>query len=265
MALAIALLVAGITTVSVISFLSRIWWFPPNISIHGIAVDQQMILTMICVGVIFVLAQLGLAYFVWRQRETSGRKVDYSHGNNKLEITWTIATAVFFIGFGIMTQDLWAKIYYDSAPPDALRIQVVGKQFAWSFRYPGADGKFGPTHLKLVDDSAGNPLGLDYDNDPDSADDIVVPNMGIPVNQPIELILHAMDVTHAYWVRELRLKQDLVPGLNLKIHFTATQVGRYEIACAELCGLGHSKMRAYLDIMSNQDYIEWLKDRAAEQ
>ena len=119
--------------------------------------------------------------------------------------------------------------------------------------------------LKLVDDAAGNPLGLDYDNDPDSADDIVVPNMGIPINRPVELLLHAMDVTHAYWVRELRVKQDLVPGLNLKVHFTATQVGRYEIACAELCGLGHHTMRAFLDVMSEEDYAQWLEDRAAEQ
>ena len=117
-------------------------------------------------------------------------------------------------------------------------------------------------HLKLVDDAAGNPLGLDYDNDPDSADDIVVPNMGIPINRPVELLLHAMDVTHAYWVRELRVKQDLVPGLNLMVHFTATQVGRYEIACAELCGLGHHTMRAFLDVMSEDDYAQWLEDRA---
>ena len=265
MALAISLLVAGITAVSVFLFWSRIWWFPPNISVHGDAMDQQMILTLICAGVIFVLAQLGLAYFIWRHREGSGRQAIYSHGNDKLEVTWTVATAVFFIGLGILAQDIWAKIYYTEAPPGALRIQVTGKQFAWNFRYPGPDGKFGPMHLNLVDDAAANPLGLDIDNDPDSADDIVVPNMAIPVNRPVELLLHAMDVTHSYWVRELRVKQDLVPGLNLKVHFIATQVGRYEIACAELCGLGHHTMRAFLDVMSEVDYAQWLEDRAAEQ
>ena len=265
MALAISLLVAGITAVSVFLFWSRIWWFPPNISVHGDAMDQQMILTLLCAGVIFVLAQLGLAYFIWRHREGSGRQAIYSHGNDKLEVTWTVATAVFFIGLGILAQDIWAKIYYTEAPPGALRIQVTGKQFAWNFRYPGPDGKFGPMHLNLVDDAAANPLGLDIDNDPDSADDIVVPNMAIPVNRPVELLLHAMDVTHSYWVRELRVKQDLVPGLNLKVHFIATQVGRYEIACAELCGLGHHTMRAFLDVMSEVDYAQWLEDRAAEQ
>ena len=265
MALAISLLVAGITAVSVFLFWSRIWWFPPNISVHGDAMDQQMILTLICAGVIFVLAQLGLAYFIWRHREGSGRQAIYSHGNDKLEVTWTVATAVFFIGLGILAQDIWAKIYYTEAPPGALRIQVTGKQFAWNFRYPGPDGKFGPMRLNLVDDAAANPLGLDIDNDPDSADDIVVPNMAIPVNRPVELLLHAMDVTHSYWVRELRVKQDLVPGLNLKVHFIATQVGRYEIACAELCGLGHHTMRAFLDVMSEVDYAQWLEDRAAEQ
>ena len=265
MALAISLLLAGITAVSVFLFWSQIWWFPANISVHGDAMDQQMILTLICSGVIFVLAQLGLAYFIWRYREGSGRQATYSHGNDKLEITWTVATAVFFIGLGILAQDIWAKIYYTEASPGALQIQVTGKQFAWNFRYPGPDGKFGPMHLNLVDDAAANPLGLDIDNDPDSADDIVVPNMAIPVNHPVELLLHAMDVTHSYWVRELRVKQDLVPGLNLKVHFTATQVGRYEIACAELCGLGHHTMRAFLDVMSEVDYAHWLEDRAAEQ
>ena len=266
MACFIALLVTAITAASVGIVWARIWWFPVNISEHGGRIDDQMIVTLISCGIIFVLAQLGLAFLIWRRRSSAaGSQAVYSHGNKKLEVTWTIATAVFFIGLGVMAEDIWADIQYTDAPPGALQIEVTGQQFAWNFRFAGPDGEFGPRHLELMDDAAANPLGLDYDNDPASQDDIVVPNIAVPVNQPVELILLSKDVLHAFWVRELRLKQDLVPGLDIRSHFTATQLGKYEIACAELCGLGHHKMRSFLEVMSQEDFANWLEARAAEQ
>ena len=114
-----------------------------------------------------------------------------------------------------------------------------------------------------MNDSGGNPLGVDS-KDPAGKDDITAPTMAVPVNQPVELILRSKDVTHSFFVPELRLKQDTVPGMRIRIHFTAEKVGKYEIACAELCGLGHYKMRSFLEVLEPADYQKWLQDHATK-
>jgi len=103
------------------------------------------------------------------------------------------------------------------------------------------------------------------DNDPASKDDIVTAEMGVPVNKEVRLLMHAKDVGHSFYVRELRIQQDFVPGLDLQLHFTATKVGRYEIVCTQLCGLGHYNMKAYLNVMSQPDYDAWIKQQATMQ
>ncbi len=272
MALAVALVVTLITLISVGIFVAKVWWFPVDISAHGAAMDHQFLLTLIICGVIFVAAQLGLAYFVWKYRDKGdGRKATYSHGNNKLEATWTIAAAIVFIGLNFLGYNIWAKMHFTGAAPEALQIQVQAEQFAFYFRYPGPDGQFGPTHVEKVDDAVGNFFGLDRAHDQASKDDIVTATLGIPVNRPVELILRSKDVDHSFFVRELRMQQDIVPGMEIPIHFTATEEalkhngGRYEIVCTQLCGLGHYKMRAFLQVMTEQDFEKWLQTQAAAQ
>lgn len=265
-ALALALIVTLITVISVAIFWGHVWWLPVDISTHGPGVDHQFGLTLAVTGIIFILAQLGLAYLVWRYRDRNdGRKATYSHGNNKYEASWTIAAAILFIGLNLMGYRIWAEMYFAPAPSDAMQIQVQGQQFAYYFRYPGPDGKFGPTHVDKVDDATGNFYGLDRDRDPDSKDDLVTATLGIPVNRPIELILRSKDVNHSFYVRELRIHQDLLPGMEIPIHFTATQTGQYEIVCSQLCGLGHYKMRAFLQVMTEPDFEKWLQGQAAQQ
>jgi len=267
MGLAIALVVVLITIVSGYFFLAKTWWFPVDITAnYGHAIDRQFMLTLAITGAIFVVAQVALAYAAWRYRDRGdGRKAGYSHGNNKLELTWTTAAAIIFIGLNLMGYHIWAVVHFMGPQPGSRRVEVWGEQFAWYFRYPGPDGKFGPVHVDKVDDATGNFLGLDRERDADSKDDIVTATLAIPVNEPVELILRSKDVTHSFFVRELRMKQDLVPGMEIPIHFTATKVGRYEIACAELCGLGHYKMRAFLDVMQPEDYQKWLQSMAQAQ
>jgi cytochrome c oxidase subunit 2 len=272
MALAIALVVTLITLISVGLFAAKVWWFPVDIVKHGPAMDHQFLITLVICGIIFVAAQLGLAYFVWKYRDKGdGRKVIYSHGNNKLELTWTLAAAVVFIGLNFMGYSIWARTHFTGASPNALRIQVQAEQFAYYFRYPGPDGQFGPTHVKKVDDAVGNFYGLDRTHDEASKDDIVTATLGIPVNRPVELILRSKDVDHSFFVRELRLQQDIVPGMEIPVHFTATEDalrhhgGRYEIVCTQLCGLGHYKMRAFLQVMTADDYEKWLQGQAEAQ
>jgi cytochrome c oxidase subunit II len=262
-AAAFAIFILIFTSITVYLFVAKPWWFPPAITDVGKLIDSQFDRTLVITGIVFILAQLGLAWAVFRYRD-HGQPARHSEGNNVMEVTWTLATIVLFVGLGLYAEDAWAQVHFVSAAPGAMQIEVTGQQFVWNFRYPGPDGKFGRLKPELVSASTGNPLGLDR-NDPDAKDDIVTPIIGVPVNQEVELLIRSQDVTHAFFVRELRLKQDAVPGMIIHIHFTATQVGDYEIACAELCGLGHYKMRSVLKVMSQPDFDQWLKDQAANQ
>jgi cytochrome c oxidase subunit 2 len=214
-------------------------------------------------GVIFILAQAGLGYAIFRFRDR-GQPASTSHGNNRLEVLWTSATAVLFVGAVLLSTQLWAGVHLAPEPADPLRVEVNGKQFAWNFRYPGPDGKFGRTDFKLINDTAGNPLGLD-DSDPDAKDDIVSPTIKVPAGRPVLLRLRSNDVIHNFFVRELRIKQDLVPGMEIPLRFQADQTGSYEVPCSELCGLGHQQMRTVLDVLTPAEFEKWLREQQAAQ
>jgi cytochrome c oxidase subunit 2 len=172
-----------------------------------------------------------------------------------------VVTTIVFYLMVLPGQSIWADLYINAPAQDSIQIEVTGQQFAWNMRYPGPDGKFGRTLPELIDDSSGNPLGLDFE-DPAAEDDLVLPTMALPVERPIELLLRSKDVTHSFFVRELRIKQDTVPGLTIPLRFTPTQTGTFEIVCAELCGLGHHRMRSFLEVMSDADYRAWLEEMA---
>ena len=230
------------------------WWFPPSISEHGPAYDQQFLITITVVGLSFVLAQVGLGYMVWRYRDTGrGERALYSHGSNKLEMTWTGLTALIFISLAVLGQRVWASLHFQPPPPGTAQIEVVAQQFQWNFHYPGADKKFGRTDPKLISDADLNFVGLDQ-SDPAANDDAVVATLAVPLNRPIQLLLRSKDVTHSFWVPPLRFKQDLVPGMTIPVHFTANKPGKYELACAELCGQFHFKMKSYMLVIPGDEY-----------
>jgi cytochrome c oxidase subunit II len=256
----LAPVVWALTVGIVYFFAARTWWFPPPISQHGLAYDAQFLRTLAVVGIIFVLAQFALGWVIVRFRN-DGRPARYSHGNNKLETLWTTATAVLFLGLVVMGAKIWAAVHFDEAPPDAIPIEVMSKQFAWNFRYPGPDGQFGRTDLKLVNDAAGNPFGID-DKDPAGKDDIVSASLKVPAGKPVKLILHSRDVIHNFFVPELRMKQDIVPGMEIPLHFQADKAGVYEVPCSELCGLGHFQMRTTMQVMSATEFEQWKLQQA---
>ncbi len=259
----LAILIWLFTIATVIAFASRHWWFPESASSHGEILDGQFVVTLVVTGIVFILAQMALGWALFRYRDTGKNRAVYSHGNNKLELLWTSLTAIVFFLMVLPGQKIWADLYLNPAPENALQIEVTGQQFAWNIRYAGPDGQFGTVKPELIDDDGGNPLGLDFD-DPAAEDDLVVPTMAIPVNQPVELLLRSKDVTHAFSVRELRIKQDTVPGLLIPLRFTATKTGSFEIACAELCGMGHHRMRSFIDVLSDDEYQDWLREMAEE-
>jgi cytochrome c oxidase subunit II len=258
-----ALILVLLTAFTVYVFVAKTWWFPPAITGFGQQIDAQFMRTLWITGIVFIAAQLGLAWAIFRYRDR-GQRAAHFEGNTAMEVIWTLATVILFVGLGIYGESAWAQVHFREAGPDAVRIEVTGQQFAWWFRYPGPDNKFGSVKPELISASSGNPVGLDR-SDPDAKDDIVTPILGLPVNREIELILRSEDVTHSFFVRELRLKQDTVPGMLIHIHFTPTETGQFDLVCAELCGLGHYRMHTYMKVMSEADYEAWLKEQAANQ
>jgi cytochrome c oxidase subunit II len=163
----------------------------------------------------------------------------------------------------LMGANIWAKVHFEDAPAGAMQVEVMAKQFAWSFRYPGPDGVFGKTDLKLINDAAGNPMGID-EKDPAGKDDIVSASLKVPAGKPVKLLLRSRDVIHNFFVRELRLKQDLVPGMDIPFHFQTNKdvSGTYEVPCSELCGLGHFQMRTTMQVMSEPEFEQWKQQQA---
>ncbi len=251
---ALAVFLWVMTGLSVWMFVSGRWWFPASISEHGPAYDAQFLITIVVVGVAFVAAQVALGVVVWRYADTGqAARAVYSHGNNRMEILWTGVTAAIFITLGLLGQRVWWNLHMNPAPADAAQVRVTAQQFQWNFHYPGPDGRFGRTDPKKISDESINYVGLD-DADPASADDTVTQTLVAQVNRPLEMNLTSRDVTHSFWVPPLRFKQDAVPGLDVKVHFTPQKVGQYEIACAELCGQQHYKMRSYMLVLPGDEY-----------
>lgn len=245
-------------------------WFtraPQDISTHGYLIDNQMHETMVEAGLAFLLSQILLAWFIWSFSDRpKGAKIGYFPGGAKtMVLAGFLLVGTEVLALGVFGTKAWAAVYFQPPAADALPIQVQAGQFAFYFRYPGPDGKFGPLHPELVNEGNQNYFGLDTTNDPASKDDIVAAEMAIPVNKEIHLLMHSKDLGHSFFVPELRVHQDFVPGLDLSLHFTATKIGKYEIVCTQLCGLGHYNMKAYLEVMSQGDYDNWLKQEAALQ
>ncbi len=267
MAKIFAVTIIVIAILSAIPIVRHTWWLPPDVSTHGQPIDEQMSETMAEAGLSFLAAQILLAIFIWKySKPRPGEKIkNFPGGAMGLVIAAFLLVGTEVLALGAFGAKAWASIYLTPPSPDAMPIQVQAGQFAFYFRYPGPDGKFGPLHPDLISEANENFFGLDTTHDAASKDDIVTAEMAIPVNREIHLLMHSKDLGHSFYVPELRVHQDFVPGLDLSIHFTANKIGKYEIVCTQLCGLGHYNMKAYLEVMSQEDFDSWLKRQAALQ
>lgn len=261
--LAIAIWLIAIATIVLMAWFRRL---PEAISEHSGRIDHQFKITMAVIGVGFFVAQVALGYIVWRYRAREVESARYSRGDLRVELALMMVTAIIFIILAITGQRVWAQLNLNQSPPNAVQIEVTAQQFAWTFRYPGTDGKFGRTDPRLYNDADNSigarpgPLGIEP-SDPAGKDDLVTGSLVLPVDRPIDLTLRAKDVTHDFFVPALRLKHDAVPGMKIHVHFKALKEGRYEIACAELCGQLHHQMRAMLEVKSQIDYDKWLNEQ----
>jgi cytochrome c oxidase subunit 2 len=263
-AILFALVIVTLLVHVVVIFASGQFAAPAAITPDARAVDQQFHRTLYLTGVLFIATQLALVLAIWQFRDR-GQRARFASGNNAFEALAVSAAIVLFLGLGILGHKAWAAVRYAGPEAGSLQIEVTGVQFEFMFRYPGPDGRFGRLDPALISAATSNPLGLDP-ADPYSHDDIVASGtLAVPIGKPVELLIRSQDVIHNFFVRELRLQQDAVPGLVIPIHFTADRIGKYDIVCTQLCGLGHQKMHATLNVMSEADYENFLKSQAASQ
>jgi cytochrome c oxidase subunit 2 len=230
----------------------RFWHIPADAALHGHALDSHLLLNLWIALGLFALANILLVVGV-----ISHRRVHRPLHKLTLEYLPLAAFTAVFVFLGTRANSLWATQRYTGAAPDALQVEVTGLQFAWYFRYPGADATFGRTRNELVSAAEGNPVGLDP-ADSHGNDDIVRPQLVLAAGREVDLTLRAVDVIHGFAIPEMRLKQNAVPGQTQHIHFTPIRPGDYAILCTQVCGLGHYRMQATLRVLPTAQFDLWL-------
>ena len=240
------------------------WWLPPNVSAHGAIIDQIIIIMHVFMIALFVGWGLFFVYCLVRFRQRPGHRASHEIPHSRLpkflEVGVVIFEAVVLVG---LSYPAWSKLRTSfPAKETSTNIRIVAQQFGWNIHYPGKDGVFGRTDPKLVSDS--NTIGLDL-NDPRAKDDITTLNqLHFPVDKPVIANLTSKDVIHSFFIPVLRVKHDAIPGMNVPIWWEAKQTGQFEIACAQLCGNGHTTMRGFVSIDSPEEYAAWMAEKEKE-
>lgn len=226
------------------------YWLPKDISEHGHQIDHLWTFILILTGLVFVATEMLLFWFLWKYDATKNAEpVKYTHGSHNLEVIWTILPAATLLFIAIYQMNAWADVKIrnpGASGPNGkgmkTTVEVTGRQFEWRLRYPGKDGELG------------------------TPDDIYhVNDLHIPVDEEILVSLKSADVLHDFFLPNLRVKQDAVPGMAIPVWFKATERGEFDLVCAELCGWGHYKMKGQLTVQSKDDYERWLEETFAAQ
>lgn len=247
---------------------------PESASVQGDHYDSMLMVTLILTGFVFFVTQILLFWFIYRYQSTENRKAFFYSHNNKLEVLWTTVPALALVILVVIGLKNWFTIT-DKAPDNSLVVQIMGKQFNWLIRYPGADGVLGRTDFRKMDD-ANNVMGLDW-SDPAAKDDIIIENgeMHIINKRPVHLVINSRDVIHDVGLTHFRMKMDAVPGITTTMWFTPkfttdemkekTQNPNfvYEISCDQMCGKGHYSMRGTVVVQSEAEFKEWLAKQPA--
>ena len=252
MALAIALILLVIGSV-LFHFLSP-WYLTPIASNWG-TIDDTITITFWITGIVFVAINLFMAYAVIRYRHRKNARAAYEPENKKLEWWLTGVTTVGVVAMLAPGLFVWAK--FVQVPEGAAVVEAVGKQWHWSYRFPGKDGVLGTVAARYISDN--NPFGMNPD-DPNGQDDVLVanPEVHLPIDQPVKVLLRSTDVLHDFAVAQFRVKMDLVPGLVSYVWFTPTRIGTYDLLCEELCGIGHFTMRGKVVVEEEAAFQAWL-------
>jgi cytochrome c oxidase subunit II len=252
MAIAIALVLLLLGSV-LFHFLSP-WQLTPLASNWG-SIDDTISITFWVTGFVFLAVNLFMAWAIVRYRWRADRRAEYEPENKKLE-WWLIGVTTVGIA-ALLAPGLFVWANYVTVPDDAHEVEVVGKQWHWSFRFPGEDGQFGRVDTRLV--TGDNPLGMDPE-DPAGMDDVLIHSSRVllPLDRPVKALLRSRDVLHNFQVAQFRAKMDLVPGQLSYLWVTPTRTGEFEILCAELCGIGHFAMRGMVEVVEPEVFDQWL-------
>src|SRR5262245_9060448 len=241
-------------------FVAHPWWFPAGASAQAATVDAGFKTALWVLGTLFVAGQLLLAVMI--KRSTARGPVRFWRGSWGLELAWLAVIAGIFFWFHISGASSWSQVMSHATQPGELHVEVTGVQFQWYFRYAGPDGVFGRLDAqKFARAEEGNPLGIDP-GDPAGRDDIVSTALVAPANQMVQLEMRAQDVIHSLFIPAMRFKQDAVPGMDIHTQFTPSKTGVYELSCAELCGIGHYRMRAVVRVVNEEEFQRWLRSQA---
>lgn len=245
---------------------------PIPASNHGEKYEQMFKTTLILTGIVFVLTQTALFYFIFKYKDTGKRKASFISHNNTLEVVWTVIPAIFLIILVVIGLRNWINMTGD-APEDKMVVEITGRQFNFIIRYPGPDRQFGRTDFRKINDE-NNILGLDWD-DPYAKDDIIIQNseMHIVAGKPVQLVIRSRDVLHDIGLPHFRMKMDAVPGITTTMWFTPLYTTRemaeitdnpdfvYEINCAEMCGKGHFSMRGTVMVSTQAEFDAWIAEQ----
>lgn len=253
MAMAVALIL--IVAASLLFHFVNPWWTTPLAS-NWQRMDDMLTITLVITGLFFVAINVFIVYTLLRYRHRDGHRAAYEPENKKLERWLIVITSLGIVA--LLAPGLFVYASYVNAPHDALVLEVLGQQWQWRYRFPGADGKLGATDARFV--SAANPFGLDP-GDPAGRDDILVgvSEVHLPLGKPVKVLLRSLDVLHDFYVPPFRARMNIVPGQVSTFWFTPTKAGRYEAMCAQLCGVGHPTMRGYVVVEGAAAFQTWLK------
>jgi cytochrome c oxidase subunit 2 len=235
---------------------------PAQASTHAAEIDNMIGLVHWLMLVLFVGWGLFFIFVLAKFRRGANPKASYVGAKGKFakgtELAVVVAEMVLLLWYAIPGWN--QRVAAFPSENEAVVVHVMGKQFEWQVIYPGADGRFGRRDVNRV--AADNPTGIDR-SDEAAKDDIVSTNvLTLPVDRPILVHLSSQDVIHSFGLPEMRVKQDAVPGLSIPVWFIPNKVGEYEIACSQLCGLGHYRMKGFLNIKSDADYRAFLAEEA---
>ena len=217
-------------------------WLPKDVSVHGASIDSLFYFILVLTGVVFVVTEVLLFWFMWKyDAAKSDKPATYIQGSHTLEVVWTIIPAATLLFIAIYQMNAWADVKM-RRPRMSPTVEVIARQFEWRLRYPGRDGQLGTSDdLHLVND------------------------LHLPTDEDVLVQLKSMDVLHSFFLPHVRIKQDAVPGMKIPVWFKATEPGEFDIVCAELCGWGHYKMKGRVTYEPRAAFDAWLERKYAEQ
>src|SRR5688572_23182174 len=212
------------------------WLLAPSASTYGPQIDSLYNLVLVITVIAFVLTEVALIWFSLRYRAKAGQPAYYSHGSTKAEIIWTAVPTAILVMLGFMSQSLWAKLRVPANYPQPdLTVQVMAEQWLWHYKFEGPEGE------------------VEVQND-----------FHIPVGKNVRFDLKAQDVIHGFYIPDLRVHQDAVPGITSSVWVQATKTGTYELRCTQFCGTNHYQMKGQIIVDTPEDFDAWVKNAKAE-